>query len=595
MPIDKIVFSDFKVKNGLSAQNIPATKPLENQESEKNKIGRRNLLLGSLALLGVITFAGVYMYKNGKKVNLTSPKTPENIPAKEVKKVLPDVSESLNFDVEYKSKLIKGLEEIFGIKKELKDVQSIMGKEELKEILSTYPPESFSYHAGSFDFMSKIQIKRGIKNDYNKNLIDGDVFYKLDYDNYLKYIKKHLPDDLREEYYKPLIDGKFRVCLTGTIDHTILDPKVAAETLLNQAVQYADKVATKVNDGKPPFILGIQDTFEVEREVVKLLAENPEKYKNLKVILKSENGNSFFINPLDKNLVEEEKLADKEYHEGLKEIFKHFYVLPENEKINRLHSSLYICADGNTGVDRYDCSKFRFFNDNDWEKVINNPNRKRSRNSAKNTEGIFESFMDLYIRPHYNDKLKAKQYLHKNEETFLYNFLSMTIGCNEYEALPPNLLRRFIRVPSSHKKLFNQLDWKKSEKAFEDAVEVYDPFGRAGCSTTGRTILKLQEDFEIISRFPSQKSLADLFMHNEQLHTQKGTGNPVVELSIIKTDRIDRTGDFFKDMLQKIYYKDSEKIRFSNEMCKRTIETPAKYIFGDEIYITDSLWQKIIS
>ena len=71
----------------------------------------------------------------------------------------------------------------------------------------------------------------------------------------------------------------------------------------------------------------------VQREVVKLLAENPKKYRNLKVILKSENGNKFFINPLDKNLVEEEKLADKEYTEGLKELFKHFYVLPENEEI----------------------------------------------------------------------------------------------------------------------------------------------------------------------------------------------------------------------------------------------------------------------
>ena len=40
----------------------------------------------------MVAFAGVYIYKNGKKVNLTSPaKTPENIPAKpaeEVKKVL---------------------------------------------------------------------------------------------------------------------------------------------------------------------------------------------------------------------------------------------------------------------------------------------------------------------------------------------------------------------------------------------------------------------------------------------------------------------------------------------------------------------------
>ena len=70
--------------------------------------------------------------------------------------------------------------------------------------------------------------------------------------------------------------------------HTVhSDGILSVQELLDQAVEYADKYAQKNNS---PFTIGITDhnTINGCKEAVEIIAQNPEKYKNLRVILGAE-------------------------------------------------------------------------------------------------------------------------------------------------------------------------------------------------------------------------------------------------------------------------------------------------------------------
>lgn len=74
-------------------------------------------------------------------------------------------------------------------------------------------------------------------------------------------------------------------------NHTLAsDGKLAVFDFLEQARKFADKIAAKVNDGKPPFTIAItdHDTVEGAKEALRIIAANPKKYKNLRVVLGAE-------------------------------------------------------------------------------------------------------------------------------------------------------------------------------------------------------------------------------------------------------------------------------------------------------------------
>src|SRR5574344_188080 len=72
---------------------------------------------------------------------------------------------------------------------------------------------------------------------------------------------------------------------------TASDGKLSPFEMIEQARKWADEVhKVKGEDGKTPFILAItdHDTLDGAKEAVKIVASNPEKYKNLKLVLGSE-------------------------------------------------------------------------------------------------------------------------------------------------------------------------------------------------------------------------------------------------------------------------------------------------------------------
>lgn len=68
---------------------------------------------------------------------------------------------------------------------------------------------------------------------------------------------------------------------------TISDGKMEVEDFLTQAAEYADEVKKEFPNEQYPYILALTDHSRIEQDKIalKLIYENPEKYKNLKVVL----------------------------------------------------------------------------------------------------------------------------------------------------------------------------------------------------------------------------------------------------------------------------------------------------------------------
>ena len=60
------------------------------------------------------------------------------------------------------------------------------------------------------------------------------------------------------------------------------DGKLSVEAFLEQSRKWADRIASKVNDNKPAFTIGItdHDTLDGCKQAVKIISENPDKYLN---------------------------------------------------------------------------------------------------------------------------------------------------------------------------------------------------------------------------------------------------------------------------------------------------------------------------
>ena len=106
-------------------------------------------------------------------------------------------------------------------------------------------------------------------------------------------IKKYKPENFYtgdflsenfNELYKNVLNKTFRINLHM---HTIeSDGRLTVEELLNQAVVYAENVKSKINNDLPSFVISItdHDSLEGTKKALKLIAENPNKFKDIKFI-----------------------------------------------------------------------------------------------------------------------------------------------------------------------------------------------------------------------------------------------------------------------------------------------------------------------
>lgn len=257
------VFNDskfWKLKSLANFRgNLPESKPLgrkldikEDQDTNKPNTSKILLITAGAVALGI---AAVAIFRNKNKK--TSPISFEGHPQK------------LAAD-EYKNIMVKGLKNKFNIDINPGSLKSIMGATEFREVIKKYSPEDFS-----------------LGNPKSQE---------------------------HKDFFKNVIDGKFRISLHS---HSVFsDGHMTPQNFIDMAAKYADKVAKKLpkEDTKPAFIIALtdHDNFEGCQEVVKIIAENPEKYKNLKFVpgaeLSVREGDKHFdltalgVNPFDENL-----------------------------------------------------------------------------------------------------------------------------------------------------------------------------------------------------------------------------------------------------------------------------------------------------
>lgn len=160
----------------------------------------------------------------------------------------------------------------------------------LKEI--NYFPQDIQYRK---DLLKQLKLNQ---QDYVKirSIIGPQEFYT---------ITKEFSDN--PEYYTPgknlILDIKDNYNLEGVANktfranmhmHTIhSDGRISVKQLLDDSAEYADKVyesiknRTDIKAKHAPFTIAItdHDTFEGCKEAVKIILDNPEKYKNLRVVL----------------------------------------------------------------------------------------------------------------------------------------------------------------------------------------------------------------------------------------------------------------------------------------------------------------------
>lgn len=184
-------------------------------------------------------------------------------------------------------------------------------------------------------------ITKSFNEHYNQNIPPSNLRSLISADELLVELKKLK----KENYIASNANIKTGTFTADLHSHSIFsDGKANVESLLNEVANYANQL-NKKNNNKFIFALTDHDTCNGVKEAIKLIAENPEKYKNVRFItgaelslaVKSNKTNNNFetaeilaygFNPFDKkistffeNIQNKRKGLSREYIEELKKRF----------------------------------------------------------------------------------------------------------------------------------------------------------------------------------------------------------------------------------------------------------------------------------
>jgi len=222
-----------QVNNNLSAQEGKKVPIEDNKLNDKSK-----QMLLYLAGLGAVAAASIYIVKHrgvgGKKVpvshsDLSTPEGTQNL--SNSSPVSDFISAPVQKISKYITSLAEGLSTYMGEKIVPERLISVMDKKEFLEAVSKLKRENY--------VLSKENIEKGI--------------FRADLHSHSNYS-----------------DGK------GSVEH-----------IMSQVAEYADKLFSKTGE-KFIYALTDHDCAESSKEALKLIADNPEKYKNVRFVVGSE-------------------------------------------------------------------------------------------------------------------------------------------------------------------------------------------------------------------------------------------------------------------------------------------------------------------
>ncbi len=227
------------IKNyGLTSFTNKTTEPQDTVKQNSN-----TALYTGAALVGatILATTAYYIISRGKKP--ASVKLKNIISAEQLQNFKTQMNQFPK-DIEYRKALLSGLNlEIT----EPAYLRPIAGPEEIKSIVKTFNDKPIHYSPGK-------SLISEAEDGFDLSGVENETF---------------------------------RANLHMHTTHS--DGKLTIQELLDRSAQYADKIAEKAPQEAPnaPFTIAITDHDTVEgcKEAVKIIASNPEKYKNLRVVL----------------------------------------------------------------------------------------------------------------------------------------------------------------------------------------------------------------------------------------------------------------------------------------------------------------------
>lgn len=180
---------------------------------------------------------------------------------------------------------------------------------------------------------------------------------------------KELPKLTEQNYVASENNIKNGIFLADLHSHSnFSDGQITVENLLNQAAEYGNKLE-KLNGKKFIFALSDHDGIDGVKEAIKIIAKNPEKYKNIKFVPAAEVS---FVLPCQKNSVRYEKFkSDVQMPEVLVYGINPFSENSKNffERIYRLRSKQI-----NDAISDY--SMLSTYSREEYDKFFNPKNKK---------------------------------------------------------------------------------------------------------------------------------------------------------------------------------------------------------------------------
>lgn len=218
--------------------NSNMTVPQNNKKDFENTRKIIGYTVGAVAIGAAIW--GTLAYKNKLNKN-----TIKNV-ANPITDIFKEQMKSFPEDITYRKSLIKGVSEV-----NVENLRPIIGPQEYKSILTEFSDSAIHYTPGT---------------TLNTAVKDGYELYGVQ-------------------------NRTFRASMHTHTVHS--DGTMTVRELLDQSAKYADEVEQSLKnnpDAKAkhaPFTIAITDHDTVEgcKEAVRIISENPEKYKNLRVVL----------------------------------------------------------------------------------------------------------------------------------------------------------------------------------------------------------------------------------------------------------------------------------------------------------------------
>lgn len=422
----------YSIQNVSAIKNNTSSRQQVSYSTEKKQNVAKNIALVS-AGLGIVV-GSIFAYKN--------------IKLNKAKKVIMDeLYSKYPKDIEYRKELLKAV----GVpEKNWFSLRSIIGTQEYKSVVSEFSNSPVAYISGKSLFAS-------VQDDYKLIGVNNRTF---------------------------------RLSLHNHTNQS--DGNMSVRSLLEQAAKYANSVVESnknninIKRQDAPFTIAITDHDSVEgcKEAVKIISQNPEQYKNLRVVLGVElsvenkmlenaltkpvpvhlvvNG----INPFDKNLnafLDKSKASRKKAAKEFLNTYKNELI---NNKVENLAALLNIEDAGLYSFSVKEGLNYPWYYLKDYiNKKVTASDKNIAFDVFNRVQAKFEPKLDL--QDYCMDMSKAMEVI--NEQKYGY----MTLA---HPALSPvgNCIKNGYDAHNSLAKLISLFKLKGGERAL--CAEVYYPY-----------------------------------------------------------------------------------------------------------------------